>query len=443
MAASSIISLTSAQENQSKYVLYTTPVDSSRGLSINFKFYAYGGNPFEGSGGDGIGFFFVNGAGTPTQAGGFGGSLGYAPYVRDGISTPGIKDGYLGVGFDAFGNFSDPAEGRIGGPGGRRDSIAVRGSQLVGYQYLAGTNSTPDNVLPISIDSIAREERTARINLSPTGDLTVAIDLNNDGDTIDSGEEVIKLNVVNAGNGALPSTFKFGFAASTGRATNIHEVGNFDVKAFDGTPIPGSFTENLLIVGGGGTSGSGGTSGGGTSGGGTSSGGPGDVLTGGGGNDIIIGTPGTDVVTGGGGGDRFVFSGLNKRAALKTSTLRNLDRVIDFRFSEGDRLQLDFDGNLDTPNRPKRLFNAGKLKGNLRKAARLAYEDKNFKKKGDQSLKPNEAVLFRVGSRTYLSVNDNQRAFSPQNDFLVNVTGMELRPGDFRRGALAVGNYFV
>ena len=75
--------------------------------------------------------------------------------------------------------------------------------------------------------------RTARIDLSPTGNLNVQIDLNADGDFLDAGETPAALqnyNVV-ANNGALPTSFKFGFAASTGNSTNIHEIRGLSIGA--------------------------------------------------------------------------------------------------------------------------------------------------------------------------------------------------------------------
>ncbi|NEQ24938.1 MAG: calcium-binding protein, partial [Microcoleus sp. SIO2G3] len=159
------------------------------------------------------------------------------------------------------------------------------------------------------------------------------------------------------------------------------------------------------------------------------------TLTGGGGKDILTGNQGSD---------RFLFSGSTKAEALRTSTLRSLDRINDFNYSQGDRFQLDFDNNLSTVERPRRLFNAGTQKGSLLQAVRSAYGDKFTRTKGKQALKANEAVFFKLGSRTYLSVNDSKAAFSARNDLVVDVTGIQFASGDAKRaGTLGVTRYFV
>ncbi|NJO44006.1 MAG: hypothetical protein HC769_36240 [Cyanobacteria bacterium CRU_2_1] len=419
MADPTILTLTNAEPSDAEFRSSNVSVDSSRGLSITFDFYAYGG-----TGGDGISFFFIDGSKSPIRAGAFGGSLGYAQSISDGIA--GLDGGYLGIGFDEFGNFSGIGSNeRIDGPGGTSDAIAVRGSQATNYKYLDGTRP-----LPISLDNPGigatrdNSKRTAKIDLSPTGLLTVAIDLNADGDAIDPNEQVITVNVIEKGNGALPATFKFGFAASTGGSNNIHEVGNFDVRTADGTPIPVDFTNSIIVVGDSGSTGE-------------------DTLTGSGGNDIVVGGDGSDVLTGGAKADRFVFSGSTKRGALKTSTLNARDSISDFNHGEGDRFQLDFDNNLNTVELPKGLFYAGTQKGSLLKATRAAYADRDFKKKGNQRLKADEAVFFKLGKRTYLSVNDNRTPFSAGNDLLADVTGTQFKSGDLKKSSLAVRNYFV
>ncbi|HEY9629120.1 MAG TPA: bluetail domain-containing putative surface protein [Coleofasciculaceae cyanobacterium] len=426
MADTDILKLTDATTNQASFVLYTTPVDATKGLSITFDFFSYGGSFGDSvtEGGDGIGFFFIDGSQSPTKPGGFGGSLGYAQ--RDG--SVGIAGGYLGVGFDEFGFYSASEEGRIGGLGRIPDSIAVRGSQATGYKYLTGSPTS----LPGSLDNPGPQatrdnsRRRAQVDLTPQGLLTVQIDLNGDKDFLDAGEQPITgFDVVGVGgNGALPTTFKFGFAGSTGTATNIHEVGNFEVKTSDGTLLSGSFTNSLLITGG-------------------NSGTPGGVLTGSTGGDTIIGGDGT-TSTGDTGADRFVFAGISKASALKSSTVRKLSKVTDFKFSDGDRFQLDFDNNLNTAQRPKGLSYAGKVKArNLTEATKFAYADKSASKRGKQVLKKDEALFFKFGSRTYLSVNDAKAAFAPRLDLVADVTGIEFKAGDVKKASLAVGNYFV
>ncbi|WP_088892288.1 bluetail domain-containing putative surface protein [Leptolyngbya ohadii] len=173
-------------------------------------------------------------------------------------------------------------------------------------------------------------------------------------------------------------------------------------------------------------------------------GGPGnDTLIGGDGNDILGGGAGADTLTGGPGADRFVFSGPTKRAALRTSRLGSLDRITDFQFSQGDRFQLDFDNNLNDRELPKGLFNAGRRRGNLRRALRSVYEDRNPKRAGEQSLRADQAAIFSVRGKTYLTVNDGRNGFSPRNDLVADITNIQLRPGDLTRPNLAVSNYFV
>ncbi|HEY9698667.1 MAG TPA: bluetail domain-containing putative surface protein [Trichocoleus sp.] len=168
-----------------------------------------------------------------------------------------------------------------------------------------------------------------------------------------------------------------------------------------------------------------------------------DILDGGDGNDILVGGAGADILTGGLGADRFVFSGVTKQAALRSSTLKSMDQITDFQFKQGDRFQLDFDNNLTTTELPKRLFNAGKRRGSLQKVVRQVYRDKDLKQSNAQSLLPNEAVFFSIGKKTYLSVNDGKRSFSVQNDLIADVTGIQFKPRDPSKQTLVVSNYFV
>lgn len=452
-----ILRLTDAKREQGSAVLYESAVSSSAGLSITFDFYAYGG-----TGGDGFSFIMFDAAKSPQRAGGFGGSLGYAPRIvpAEGKNEPGFDGGYLAVGFDAYGNFSNPEEGRIGGVGEVPDGIAVRGSQATGYTYLTGTPAS----LPYSLDNANpgstrdQSRRIAKIDLTPTGELTIQIDANADGDYADPGEQIFNnFSVIGAGNGALPSNFRFGFAATTGSETNIHEIGNFSIKTFAGADLPGSFA-NLVVSGGGGndklpSSGGDDVVDGqdgndnivGDAGNDTLLGGSGkDVLNGGVGDDLINGGLGADRTTGGTGADKFVFSGNNKRAALRTSTVKSLDRITDFNAVEGDRLVFDFDNNGITPNLPKSLTFVGKVNAsNLEAALTSVFADRLPRKRGNQGLGKDSAVLFKFKRQTIFALNDNKGGFSAQNDFVLDVSGITFATGGTKPGALNVTDYLA
>ncbi|MGL5062856.1 MAG: DUF4347 domain-containing protein, partial [Microcoleus sp.] len=278
------------------FVLYDNPIPSADGLKITFDFFAYNGVNSSGPNGfitpqpgDGISFFLIDGTASPTAAGGFGGSLGYANLdTAASPNTPGLVGGYLGIGLDEFGNFSNATEGRSGPPpaqippanppipgeqpnsltGYRPDSITLRGNQAGGYAFL--TNA----ISPIGIDNIPKTidfrdpgfdfdnsvatsrdaaKRSIQIILAPANSatpnrLTIAIDANNNGLFTDPGETLIDIpNLANV-NGAIPPTFKFGFASSTGVATNFHEIRNLAIETV--TPTPPSQADVVTIKSG-------------------------------------------------------------------------------------------------------------------------------------------------------------------------------------------------
>lgn len=169
-----------------------------------------------------------------------------------------------------------------------------------------------------------------------------------------------------------------------------------------------------------------------------------DRLSGGLGDDVLNGGLGGDSLTGGEGSDRYVYSGRNQRAALVNSLIARPDRIVGFSVVEGDKIVLDFDNNLATPNLPTGLFNAGVQRTRtLIDAVRAAYEDKNQRRRNDQTLGRNEAALLTWRRGTYLVVNDNRAGFAAGRDLVVNVTGIVLNPGDAGTGVLSVANYFA
>ncbi len=248
-----VLRLTDNSGSQSAFAINNTPFPSGAGLKITFDLFAYGGN---NNGADGFSFFLIDGTASPTTAGAFGGSLGYAQKQTTSTDTtliPGLVGGYLGVGFDAFGNFSNNNELRVGASptlptnaagiatGTIPDSVAIRGSQSKEYPYLAGTRDLktvnpawtldfPGATNTTRSDAI---KRSVQIELTTDNRIIVAIDFNNNGNFSDLNEQLINFQLTAANNGPIPETFKFGFAATTGFATNIHELQNVQITSID------------------------------------------------------------------------------------------------------------------------------------------------------------------------------------------------------------------
>jgi uncharacterized repeat protein (TIGR01451 family) len=225
-----VLRLTSSKNDQASFVLFQQQIPANEGLVISFDFFIYNGD-----GADGISFFLIEGTAQPQRAGAFGGSLGYAQKTPPAVpvAIPGLVGGYVGIGLDEFGNFSNPTEGRVGGPGFRPDSVAIRGSAdpngTTGYRYLTGNPALPGGIDNPNATQRLVAKRTARITLTPNNQISVDIDFGNG-----TFVNVIPLYDLNTapGQADLPPTFKFGFGASTGSFRNIHEIQNLRITSF-------------------------------------------------------------------------------------------------------------------------------------------------------------------------------------------------------------------
>jgi hypothetical protein len=237
-AGSGVLRLTDETTSQSGAVIYNQSIFSKGGVAIEFEYYQYGGAAIAGKKGDGISFFLLDGSvAAPTQAGGFGGGLGYAQNTVQ--NQGGIAGGYLGIGFDSFGNFGQATEGRVGGGAGdTSDRVTVRGRESTPekYKYLTSSNTIAVTTGGgIDNDSAtatrANSGRLVRIEVASDGKLTVKFDLNGN-KTFDAGENVIDAYDTKAnGNIDIPNSVRFGFAASTGDATNKQEIRNLSISA--------------------------------------------------------------------------------------------------------------------------------------------------------------------------------------------------------------------
>lgn len=199
---------------------------SDNRVVVEFDYFAYGG-----SGADGVAVTLSDGSVTPV-AGGFGGSLGYAQ--RSGIN--GFAGGWLGVGLDEYGNFSNPTEGRVRGTGFRRDAVALRGSGngLSGYPYLAGTTSLSPGVdVSGSTPGPGHRYRIVvdnRLGVVPGAMVSVERRTNPSGGFV-TLVSPFNIFAVNPGQAPVPANFRLSLTASTGGSTNIHELDNLQVCA--------------------------------------------------------------------------------------------------------------------------------------------------------------------------------------------------------------------
>ncbi|WP_053043526.1 lectin-like domain-containing protein [Thermus filiformis] len=230
--------LTRNTNNQKGYAYYNTAFPSTLGVRIEFDFLAWGGSGGN-RGADGISVFLFDGATTTFTIGDFGGALGYCQGY--GGSPGGLSNAYVGIAFDEWGNFSNPADRcPNGGPGQRPDSVAIRGpgNGSTGYAYLTGTGNrlggTPLSGTSIDYETAASIRpspsayyRRARVDLVPVGgtyQITVYLA------TSPSGPFTQILGPYTMPS-PPPPTLKIGFAGSTGGATNYHEIRNLSVNA--------------------------------------------------------------------------------------------------------------------------------------------------------------------------------------------------------------------
>ena len=274
--------------NQTGSVVSTTPFPTSQGVKVTFTTATYGGNAYANSAGaksgaDGIAFFLMDGT-KPPSIGSYGGSLGYS--CSQG-KTPGdgVDGGYLGVAIDEFGNFSNKSDSTADGTGPNPGTIVVRGSGSITFTALnllkpayyptslssgdrisavqntcatgmlqnwsgkqitdANRKKIPDQssttepvqdysllVQPLKVSApIFNQQAISKplrgsanifsydLSITQDGLLSLSYNINNG-----VAQPVIAKQSITANNGALPSSFRFGFTSGTGGGSNVHEI---------------------------------------------------------------------------------------------------------------------------------------------------------------------------------------------------------------------------
>jgi len=244
--------LTNSAGFQKGYAYISTSFPSTLGILIDFEYKTWRDIIGEG-GGDGFSVFLFNSTAT-FSLGGYGGSLGYAP---DG-NVLGLAGGYLGIGFDEYGNFSNPTQGRVLGPGLSPNSIVLRGpttaSATTTNKYLKGATLNI-STSPIGYGSPAYIRpadsefyRRVKISIVPIGTptnpkYTVTVMWR----TTPTGKDVTLLTYDTVD--PIPANLKLGFAASTGGSTNYHEIRNLVITTPGGVRIDKSVDKLNAKVG--------------------------------------------------------------------------------------------------------------------------------------------------------------------------------------------------
>jgi hypothetical protein len=218
---SGVFQVTDNSANDAGALILDQAFNARAGLDIKFDTYQY--NTTTSRGADGISFFLIDGATANPTVGDSGGWLGYRN----------LAGAFVGVGFDEYGNFSYNrywGSTDKGPSTAKPNSVVIRGSEATKYQYVTGVQAP----VPLAVDKTktrADAKRTVHIAVSTANVMTIGIDFH-DG----KGDRVLinHLDLDNIpGQPHLPSTVKLGFAASTGSATNYHEIGGFSLATLD------------------------------------------------------------------------------------------------------------------------------------------------------------------------------------------------------------------
>ncbi|WP_314243268.1 hypothetical protein [Empedobacter tilapiae] len=233
--------LTASTGNQKGFAYINETFPSEQGVTIEFDYKTWGGN-----GADGFTVFLFDGNYGPTgtnifKTGAFGGALGYSKSN----SGAGMTGGYIGIGFDEYGNYASTSEGKNGGAGSSlyKNYVSIRGiapdyKYLFGKAYSAGIAYTKTaTVRP----SDANFYRRVKIEITP-----------------EKGSYRIKTFLKSSITGAFVEhfstvssekpfkTLKVGFAGSTGGSTNYHEIRNVTVKTPGGISVKKSADKTHL-----------------------------------------------------------------------------------------------------------------------------------------------------------------------------------------------------
>lgn len=254
--------LTSDAGNQKGYAYINTSFPATLGVYAEFEYKTWRTRADDTyNGADGFTVFLFDAATGPFRIGGYGGSLGYANLN----STPGLRGGYVGIGFDEFGNFPNSNEQKNGGTNGEQpNSIALRGPEnlidpLQSYKYLThkqlqtsvsanGDTSIDYNTVTATRPTNAFFYRKVKIYIDPIGTPSVPkYKIRVRWKTTPNGPDIEHINYDTTD--PIPPLLKLGFAASTGGGFNMHEIRNLIITTTGGVRVQKNVDKSTAVVG--------------------------------------------------------------------------------------------------------------------------------------------------------------------------------------------------
>ncbi len=250
--------LTSVGTSLDGGVAYTTALPASEGLDVSFDSYQYGG-----SGADGISFFLAaanpKDPTGPPNLGPPGGHLGYSSSLSattgGGPYGTGLADGYLGIGLDAYGNYTNtsfdgngcstpswvtpgslyPDEVTVRGPGTGYNGYCLLASTLENGGLVGSLNSPSSTragtevPVEIAINPTSTAFTTpSHITVPPLSYVTSVTPIKGPTQlltgTLPNATGILPSSLLDA-NG-IPQQLSFGWSGSTGGSTDVHEITN-------------------------------------------------------------------------------------------------------------------------------------------------------------------------------------------------------------------------
>jgi hypothetical protein len=268
--------LTGAATGEEGGVADDVALPSAQGLDITFDTYQYASsgscNPISTCAADGIMFFLAaaNPADPqpPTALGEPGGYLAYSGNTANG-GGPGLEDGYLGIGLDEFGNYTNsnfdgagcsdpfwagtnnntvPNEVTVRGPGSSTSgycllsSTAAEGLQGQLATGAAGTRSTSEVPVEVALNPTGTAYSTHSGLSVPAYSYVVAVTPLGGATQLVSGTLPYDSYLSSADSSwlypstGIPRQLVLGFAASTGQYDEIHEITNVQASPLASQP---------------------------------------------------------------------------------------------------------------------------------------------------------------------------------------------------------------